>query len=82
MDAQRLDRLARALAGNKPRRWTLKALAAGALSLGLLTHAARSTAAKDAFLQCVEACLALCEHQHNCRVTQPDCAASCSQGLL
>lgn len=82
MDRQSFDQLARSLSHGKPRRWVLKALAAGGLSAGLLTHGTRSSAAKDEFLQCLEACLAICEQQHNCRVTEQDCAASCSNGLL
>jgi hypothetical protein len=82
MDRPSLDRLARSLARGRPRRWVLKALAAGAVSGGLLIHGARSSAAKDDFVRCLESCLAICEQQHNCRVTERDCAASCSQALL
>ncbi|HEU0113442.1 MAG TPA: hypothetical protein VFQ80_02135 [Thermomicrobiales bacterium] len=82
MDPQSLDRIARSLAHQKPRRWALKGLAAGVVSVGLLTRGTRSTAAKDDFIRCLESCLAICEKQHNCRVTERDCAASCSNAML
>ncbi|HEU0113902.1 MAG TPA: hypothetical protein VFQ80_04470 [Thermomicrobiales bacterium] len=84
MDHQPIDQLARSLARAKPRRWTVKAFAAGLVSVGLLTHGTRfsEARARNSFVKCLESCLALCEKQHNCRITEKDCAASCSNAEL
>jgi hypothetical protein len=81
MDHQPLDQLVRLLAQGGSRRMALKALAAGAVSIGLLARGARSSAARDLYVQCMESCLAICEQDRNCRVTEHDCARSCSQAL-
>ena len=85
MDRHPLDQCARSLARGGSRRWALKALAAGAVGAGLVTHGARSSVAKgrsNNFAKCMEGCLALCERQHTCRITERDCAASCSNAEL
>lgn len=82
MNRSPLDLRAGPLDRATPRRWMLKAFAAGAVSVGLLTRGTRTSEAKDDFVRCLESCLAICEKQHNCRVTERDCAASCSQAML
>ena len=75
MDHPSLDQLARLLAQGGSRRWVVKALAAGGVSGGVLTHGAQSTVAKGRSNN-------FAEQQHHCRVTERDCAARCSNAAL
>jgi hypothetical protein len=85
MDHAPLDQLARLLAHDRSRRTVGKALAAGVLSGGWLLEHGRSSRARGRsthFAQCLESCLRLCEQERTCRLTERDCAASCSNAEL
>lgn len=75
--------LTRTLAHGGSRRWAIRRLAAGTLSVGLISSATQATHAQEdeIFQQCLRACLASCTATPHCP-TFEDCAASCSQGLL
>jgi len=82
MKNSRFDHLVRSLHREGPRRWVLKSLAVGVLSLGMLSRDARSFEAQadEMFQQCLRACLASCGTASTCPSLDM-CAQSCSQAM-